>query len=106
MAGTTAAWTFRALTAEDLPRLHDWLARPHVARWWKGAGTLEGTRREFAELLASDSNTRGFIALYDGQPAGFVQSYLVMGAGGGFIADPALLGRGLGAALLLVRSRA
>jgi RimJ/RimL family protein N-acetyltransferase len=115
MAGPTAAWTFRALRAPDLARLHEWLARPHVARWWKSEGTLEGTRREFAELLASDSATRGYIALYDGQPAGFAQCYRVMGAGGGwwesetdpgargidlFIADPALLGRGLGAALI------
>jgi aminoglycoside 6'-N-acetyltransferase Ib len=115
MAGPTPAWTFRLLSAEDTPRLHDWLCRPHVARWWKSEGTLEGTRREFAELLAADSATRGFIALCDGQAAGFVQCYRVMGAGGLwwesesdpgargidlFIADPLLRGRGLGAALV------
>lgn len=29
-----SAVTFRPLQEADLPRLHDWLLTPHVARWW------------------------------------------------------------------------
>jgi len=115
VARPTPAWTFRPLRAEDLPRLTGWLSRAHVARWWKSEGTPDGTAREFADLLEPASATRGYVALWDHEPAAFVQCYRVMGAGGGwwesqsdpgargidlFIAEPRLLGRGLGAALI------
>ena len=115
MASPASAWTFRLLTAPDIPGLQDWLSRPHVARWWKGDGTPGGTMRGFIELLEPDSGTRGYIALWDGQAAAFVQCYGVMGAGGGwwesetdpgargidlFIGEERLLGGGRGTRLI------
>ncbi|MGQ0653365.1 MAG: GNAT family N-acetyltransferase [Betaproteobacteria bacterium] len=92
--------TFRPLEAADLPMLHEWLARPHVAEWWDAP---------------QSAPEHGYIALLDSQPIGFVQWYAVAGAGGGwwedetdpgargidqFIADPAQLNRGLGARMV------
>ena len=40
--------TFRPLCEADLPILHDWIHRPHVARWWGGGeagGNLEDTTK-------------------------------------------------------------
>ena len=111
----TPAWTFGPLTAADLPRLSEWLSRPHIARWWPSEGTLEGTTREFAAILKAGSATRGFLALWDAEPAAFVQCYPVMGAGEGwwesetdpgargidlFIAAEGLLGQGHGTHLI------
>ena len=30
-------YQFRPMSADDLPLLRDWLARPHVAEWWRDA---------------------------------------------------------------------
>ena len=115
MASPASAWTFRPLTARDIPLLQDWLSRPHVARWWTSDGTPEDTMRELTPLLEPDSGTRGYIASWDGQAAAFVQCYRVMGAGGGwwesetdpgargvdlFIGEERLLGGGRGTALI------
>jgi ribosomal protein S18 acetylase RimI-like enzyme len=70
----------RPLSSRDLPMLHEWLERPHVA-------------------------------LLDGTPLGYIQSYVAMGSGDGwwederdpgvrgidqFLADASQLGQGLG----------
>jgi len=53
---------FRPLTQGDLPMIATWLARPHVAEWWNGP-------------LDVDPGLRQFIAVLDGEPIGYVQSY-------------------------------
>jgi thiamine-phosphate pyrophosphorylase len=35
------------LTPADIPLLHAWLARPHVAEWWGSPSSLEELEREF-----------------------------------------------------------
>lgn len=110
-----ASWTFRPLVAADLPMLHEWLGRPHVAEWWKTPPSYAGVVAEFREHLDPQFTTRGYIALRDGEPAGFIQSYRVMGSGDGwwpaetdpgargidqFLADGDSLGRGLGRAMI------
>ena len=90
---------FRPLKEPDLPLLQAWVARPHVAEWWKGA-------IEFEQGLAQ------YLATLDGEPIGYVQSYqaaachaegwwLEVSDGGvfgidQFLADGARLGQGLG----------
>jgi RimJ/RimL family protein N-acetyltransferase len=109
------AWprpTFRPLTADDLSMLHEWLHRTHVRKWWHEPSTIEELA---ADYLAPESTTRAYIAMLEGRPIGFVQSYVVMGSGGGwwecesdpgargidqFLADEANLGRGLGSAMV------
>ena len=92
--------------------LHEWLRRPHVRKWWRHTRTIEELQQDY---LAPESTTRGFIASQEGVPAGFAQSYVVMGAGDGwwvderdpgargmdaFLAEEALLGRGWGSAMV------
>jgi RimJ/RimL family protein N-acetyltransferase len=67
--------TFRPLRDSDLPLLHEWLGRPHVREWWGAPPTLEELRGEYAPLLGGDGPHRAYLALRDGAPFGFVQSY-------------------------------
>ena len=107
--------SFRPLTRGDLPLLHEWLARPHVAEWWHGAPSLAEVEGEFGPFIDGDVKVRPYLALADGVPIGYVQSYVAMGAGGGwwpderdpgvrgidqFLADPGQLNRGLGTAMV------
>ena len=113
---TSARFVFRPLETDDLPRLAEWLTRPHVAEWWGAPGpdALEEVRREYGEAMTSDV-VWPFVALLDGVPVGFVQVYDVMradpawwqderdpGARGidQFLADASLLGRGLGSRMV------
>jgi RimJ/RimL family protein N-acetyltransferase len=112
---------FRPLALSDLPLLHDWLGRPHVARWWGDAGTLADVHEHYAPMTRPAAGTRGYVALHSpaaGRPAtliGFLQCYGVMGSGEGwwedetdpgargidqFLADESRLGRGLGTAMV------
>jgi len=112
-AGYKAAmkFSFKPLAEADLPLLHAWLHRPHVAAWWGPAEPVDELREDF---LAGGS-TRAFIAHADGEAVGFMQCYVVMGSGAGwwpdetdpgargidqFLADESRLGRGLGRAMV------
>ena len=108
-----STFSFEPLAEADLPMLQQWLLRPHVARWWGPAESVEELRQDFL----GEGSTRAFIAHLNGLPAGFVQCYVVMGSGDGwwedetdpgargidqFLADPSRLGQGLGR--LMVRA--
>jgi RimJ/RimL family protein N-acetyltransferase len=111
----TTPWTFRPLTASDLPMLYEWLRRPHVAQWWPTPELYADVVEEFRDHLDPSHSTRGHVALFHGQPAGFIQSYHAAGSGDGwwedetdpgargidqFLADEDKLGRGLGSAMI------
>jgi RimJ/RimL family protein N-acetyltransferase len=106
---------FRPLTRADLPLLHEWLARPHVAEWWGAPPTLAAVEAEFAPYLGAASRVRPFVVLVDGAPGGYIQWYVVAGDDDGwwpderdpgargidqFLADAHRLGRGLGTAVV------
>lgn len=106
---------FRTLTATDLPMLHGWMQRPHVAQWWGEPRSLAELERDYLPRTRADSSTRAYMALRDGEPFGFIQSYVVMGSGDGwweeetdpgargidqFLANADDLGRGLGSAMV------
>jgi RimJ/RimL family protein N-acetyltransferase len=107
--------TFRPLARSDLPMLHAWLCRPHVAEWWPPPDSYEEVEADFMPYIAPESTTRAYIALLNEEPIGFIQSYVVMGSGDGywedetdpgargtdqFLANAEQLGRGLGSAML------
>ena len=107
--------SFRPLQSTDFAMLHDWLCRPHVAEWWTPVPTLAEVEADFTPMLAPDSPDLGYIALPDGHPLGFIQSYVVMGSGDGwwederdpgargidqFLAQADQLNRGLGSAMV------
>lgn len=106
---------FRPLAVADLPMLAEWLARPHVAEWWDDAPTAAEIEEEFGPMIADPTMVQPYVILLDGVPSGYIQSYVAMGAGDGwwederdpgtrgidqFLADPALLGRGVGTRVL------
>jgi RimJ/RimL family protein N-acetyltransferase len=113
----TPHWTFRPLHAADLPMLLSWLGRPHAAEWWQPTPTLAELEADYGPRIDGSDSTRACIALLDGEPAGFIQCYIVMGSGGGwwddetdpgargidqFLADGNRLGQGLGSAMVRV----
>lgn len=108
---------FRPLTSADLPLLREWLHRPHVAQWWGESSTLLELEQDHRPGTTAESSTQAYIALLDGTPIGFIQSYVAMGSGDGwweqetdpgtrgidqFLAHAEQLGQGLGS--LMVRS--
>jgi len=105
------SFDFRPLAHADLPLLHAWLGRPHWTEWWGPAGTLDEVQAEYGAWIADPRQVQPHIALLDGRPLGYIQSYVAMGSGEGWwedetdpgvrgidqsIADAADLGRGLG----------
>ena len=107
--------SFRPLTPADLPLLHEWLGRPHVAEWWAGSPSLDQVEAEFGPMMDDRSTTRAYIALGDGRPIGYIQSYVALGSGAGwwpaevdpgvrgidqFLAHAEHLGRGLGTVMV------
>jgi RimJ/RimL family protein N-acetyltransferase len=97
--------TFTQLTHDDLPMLAEWLARPHVAERWEGMPSPDDAPA-----------VRSYIAHLDGAPIGYIQSYVAMGAGGGwwpderdpgvrgidqFLAHEGMLNRGIGTEMVL-----
>ncbi|MCM5682669.1 GNAT family N-acetyltransferase [Schlegelella sp. S2-27] len=106
---------FRPLAVEDLPMLHAWILRPHVAEWWEEPSTMEEVRDEYLPIIEGRSSTRAYIASIKDQPIGFIQSYVVQGSGGGwwedesdpgargidqFLVDETRLNQGLGTAMV------
>jgi RimJ/RimL family protein N-acetyltransferase len=102
---------FRPMTAEDLRLVHEWRQSPHVRRWWVGLENLEDAAARYLPAIEGQDPTDFYIALLDGQPIGFVQTYLVsedpdyaalVGAGEGvagldlLIGDEQLTGQGIG----------
>ncbi|MFL5488549.1 MAG: GNAT family N-acetyltransferase [Gemmatimonadaceae bacterium] len=106
---------FRPLTEDDLPMLHDWIARPHVAAVWDSPTSIEETREEYLPTIRDPSSLRAYIAWQHGRPIGFIQSYVAAHAGDGwwsderdpgvigidqFIAAASDLNRGIGTAMV------
>ena len=81
-------FTFQRLTAADLPLLHDWLNRPHVAARWDGPVRLEDMPEKFGPHLVSDT-VFGYLAHRDGKPMAYVQAYDATHAGDGWWPDAA-----------------
>ncbi len=112
---TSEAVSFAPLEATDLPRLYEWLQRPHVREWWDGERTLDEVRDAYLPCINGQDSTRVYLAHLDGQPIAFIQCYIVIDSDEGwwpderdpgargldlFIAEPYLLGRGVGRRVL------
>lgn len=113
MSDAAPDFRFMPLRERDLPLLHGWLQRPHVAAWWQPTPTVHEL---FADYLGADADpTQAFIAWQGSEPIGFMQSYVVMHSGEGwwpgetdpgargidqFLADGTRLGQGLGRSMI------
>lgn len=91
--------------------LREWLLRPHVAQWWGEAASIAELRSDYILVANQPNATQAYIASFRDAPIGFMQSYVVMGSGGGwwedetdpgargidqFLCEPGQLGQGLG----------
>lgn len=100
---------FEPLREAHLPMLQEWLTRSHAAQWWQPTPTVAELREDYL-LPAHADGTHAFIVHHARRAIGFIQSYRVMGAGGGwwpdeadpgargidqFLADGATLGRAM-----------
>jgi len=111
--------TFRRLTRADFPRLAEWLAEPHVSRWWNHEFTPEALERDFGSTVDGDEPSEDHIVLLDGRPIGLIQSSRYEDYPGYeaelaavlpvpdhavsidyLIGDPTLTGRGVGPAMI------
>jgi AacA4 family aminoglycoside N(6')-acetyltransferase len=110
--------TLRLMTGRDLPMLHDWLNRPHIVEWWGGEGkrpTLDDVYAQYMPRVLAEDGVTPYIAMLHQVPVAYAQSYVALGCGGGWwedetdpgvrgidqsIADPQLLGKGLGTRLV------
>ena len=77
--------TFRPLEMADLPKLRDWLSRPHWTQWWGPPDALEVVKKDYGAWIADPSQVQPLIALLNGKPLGYIQSYIALGSGGGAI---------------------
>ena len=111
------ALAFRPLGAADLPMLHEWLGRPHVAEWWETPPpSLDDVIEEYGIRVGASSPHHAYIVQLDDAPIGFVQSYTAVACHAEgwwqdehdpglrgidqFIAEADWLGRGLGSAMV------
>ena len=64
--------------------LYEWLNRSHIVEWWGGEEarpTLTGT--VLAKRFSAKSVTP-YIAMLNGEPIGYAQSYVALGSGDGW----------------------
>ena len=73
---------------QDLPMLHGWLNQAHIVQWWGGARpTWAEVERDYAPRVMAAARVTPYIALLGEDPFAYAQSYVAMGAGGGWWED-------------------
>ncbi|WP_414941746.1 GNAT family N-acetyltransferase [Amycolatopsis sp. cmx-11-51] len=65
--------SWRRLNSEDLPMLSQWLAEPHVARWWNHDTDPASVERDFGPAMRGEEPSEDFVALLDDEPVGLIQ---------------------------------
>ncbi len=75
-AGTSSI-TFEPLTRDRFALLGQWLAAPHVARWWAHDPSPEAVERDFGPTADGNEPAADFIVLLDGEPVGLIQYCLI-----------------------------
>ena len=107
---------FRPLGRDDFPQLADWLARPHVHKWWKEPFDLAAIEEKYEPRVDDADPTDLYLVEADGVAIGMLQSYWVddyaesghasaMGFPGSvgvdlFIGEENYIGKGYGPAML------
>jgi hypothetical protein len=73
----TAQLTFRPMTPADLHRMHEWLQRPHIRRWWSGRETYEEGLAHYLPEIEGSKPTDLYVIMLGDRAAGFTETYLV-----------------------------
>ena len=66
-------FSWRRLTADDLPLLAGWLREPRVARWWHHDSSPEGVERDFGPSVRGEEPGEDLVVSLDGRPIGLLQ---------------------------------
>ena len=77
-------YQFRSMSAEDLPLVRSWLARPHVAEWWHDADAFDFVSGDLGHLDMAQ-----FVVMVDAGPLGYLQCYNMSEWNSGFGPQPA-----------------
>lgn len=105
---------FHPLTKIDVPRLFEWLNRPHVREWWQAESSLDEVREQYLPRNPGKDAAHPYLAYLDGEPIGYIQYYIAAegpdwwpdNPGPGvlgidqFLADGRRLNQGLGTAMV------
>jgi aspartate racemase len=107
--------SLRPMEAADLELVRGWLGQEHVARWFLTGSTVSDELEDLRQCVAGTEPTLALVVLDSGRPVGWCQWYLCssypdhaagVGAAPGdvgidyAIGDPALIGSGVGTALI------
>jgi aminoglycoside 6'-N-acetyltransferase len=76
-AGPFAALTWRPVTEADFPLLADWLARPHVRRWWNHETDAGAIQRDFGPVARREEPAEDLLVFDRDEPIGLVQRSLL-----------------------------
>lgn len=112
-------FTWRAVTEQDFPLLTDWLARPHVHRYWHHDFSPEGVARDFGPGTRGEEAGEDLLVHLEGEPVALMQRSRISDYAEDFeelaaivdvpenavtidylIADAARTGQGLGTAII------
>lgn len=110
--------TLRLMTEHDLAMLYEWLNRSHIVEWWGGEEarpTLADVQEQYLPSVLAQESVTPYIAMLNGEPIGYAQSYVALGGGDGWweeetdpgvrgidqsLANASQLGKGLGTKLV------
>jgi aminoglycoside 6'-N-acetyltransferase len=73
----TAPLSFRPMMRDDLRRMHEWLQRPHIRRWWVGRETYAEVLAHYVPAIEGTKPTDLYVMMLGDRAAGFIQTYLV-----------------------------
>ena len=79
--------TLRLMTEHDLAMLYEWLNRSHIVEWWGGEEvrpTLADVQEQYLPSVLAQESVTPYIAMLNGEPIGYAQSYVALGSGDGW----------------------
>ena len=77
--------TLYFMTEHDLAMLYEWLNRSHIVEWWGGEEarpTLADVQEQYLPSVLAQESVTPYIAMLNGEPIGYAQSYVALEAGG------------------------
>ncbi len=66
-------FSWRRVTETDFPLLQDWMARPHIHRWWQHDSTADAVRKDFGAAATGEVRADDLLVSLDQRPFGLVQ---------------------------------
>ena len=79
----------RLMTERDLAMLYEWLNRSHIVEWWGGeeARRLADVQEQYLPNVLAQEVRPPYIAMLNGEPIRYAQSYVALGSGDGWVEE-------------------